>query len=122
MNNDTTSYKNGMTYENFMHRAYQKYDPSKDDRHSSAMKNTIDAENGQSWVKHLGTFDKQFAKLKTNIHKALDKYIANKKLKTEVTDTISTFKARVDNAMTTDELMMIIHQTLELTDDIKEFR
>ena len=122
MKNEETSYMKGMSYEAFMRRAFQKSEITKDDRRSAAMQNAIDAETGQSHVQHLRPFEKQFEKLKNNIHNALDKYIANKKLKAEVTDTISTFKARVDNAMTTDDLMLIIHQTLELTSDIKDFR
>ena len=67
MTRSIDSYKDGMTYEIFMHRAFKSSDNSKPGMHCSVIQNLVQIESGDtSFKKWHGSFDKQFEKTKSS--------------------------------------------------------
>ena len=114
------AYKQGSYYENFMCRAYQTSDTTKTGMHGSAMQNLIDAENGQTLVDWLGSFDKQLIKVKGYMQKALDKFL-QMKLAPSTLETLEEMKRRVAIARSTSELMLVVERTMEMTQSLKNY-
>ena len=108
------SYAEGMSYENFMKRAFQTSDNNKPGIHLSNMKNLIDAESGESWVSHLPPAKKQLEKVKNYIEKAFVKLIKLNKEKV-VKSQLSDLKMDILESQSADELSHIIRQALDLT-------
>ena len=67
------SYSAGSVYENFIRRAHGSNDRTKNGANSAYMTNLIDRENGESWVSHLPSADKQLEKVRVYLIKALEK-------------------------------------------------
>lgn len=110
------SYKKGSNYEIFMHRAFRTSDNSKPGMHGSMIQNLILVENGDtSFVKWHGTFEKQLENIKYYMHKAMDKYLAMKKIPPNNLEALKILKQGIDKAYSSDQLMEIINQSIELT-------
>jgi hypothetical protein len=121
MQNDSVyAYLQGSNYEIFMHRAFRTSNRSKPGMDGSTMKNLIDAENGESWVRHLGSFEKQLTQIKVYMNKAIDKYL-EMKLPVENLVAISLMKSRLDQANSSAVLINIIDETIELTQIVKKY-
>ena len=116
MNEDLKSDEQSRNYEIFMHRAYQEYDTNKPGRHNSYMKNLIDSERGKSWVKHLGSTEKQLSQVKKYMSKAMDRYLKMGKIPKENKDILKTLKVKIENAHSSSELMDVVDETLNLTE------
>jgi hypothetical protein len=115
-------YKKGIDYEIFVQRANRVYDNSKPGMHGSIMQNLIRVENGDtSFVKFHGSYEKQFEKIKTYMNKAMDKYLKMKKIPAENLNRIQVLKTQIDRASSSDSLMNIIHETIELTQCVKDY-
>jgi len=112
------SYKNGMSYEVFICRAFKNWDNSKNGAHLSNMRNLIDAENGESFVSHLPSASKQLATVKKYMTKAIDKYLKSKLTDLEK-ESLSELKNRAENATSSNELLDIIEEGLNITDKLK---
>ncbi len=112
------SYKNGMSYEIFICRAFKDLDNRKNGAHLSNMRNLIDAENGESFVSHLPNALKQLATVKQYMTKAIDKYLKNKLTDLEK-ESLSELKNRTEKAGTSSELLDIIEEGLLITDRLK---
>ncbi|NLP59398.1 hypothetical protein [Lutibacter sp. B1] len=112
------TYKNGMMYENFMCRAFKTTDRMKPGIDISYMRNLIDAENGESWVSHLPSADKQLVKVKTYINKAFEKLIKRRR-KEEDKMQLRLLQEKAQNSFSSGELLDIIEQTMEITQDLK---
>jgi hypothetical protein len=122
MKSQIDSYKDGMNYEIFMHRAFKSSDTSKPGMHCSIIENLLRAEQGDtSFVKWHGSFDKQFEKVKYYMHKAMDKYLKMKKIPSENLNRIEILNSKIDRAYSTDDLLTIIVETIELTDSVKNY-
>lgn len=120
INSDFSPYQHGSFYEIFMCRAFKTYDNSKSGMHGSTMENFMRVENGDnSWVKYHGSFEKQLVHLQKYMNNALDKYVKMKKLPEATIRMLSTYKAEVTRATSSEELMRIVYQTLELTQEVK---
>lgn len=114
------AYIQGSYYENFMCRAFRTSDNSKPGLHGSYMQNLIDAERGQTLMRELGSFEKQLAKVKVHMHKAMDKYL-QMKLPPGSLEIIFKMKMRVDLAKSTTELLEIIETVMQLTQDQENY-
>lgn len=112
------TYVRAIRYENFMCRAFGTYDRRKPGLDISYMRNLIDAENGESWVSHLPSADKQLIKIKLYIDKAFDKFIAKRKTD-EKKFPLIILKQKAQNSYDSEELLSIINQALMLTQDLK---
>jgi hypothetical protein len=114
------AYKHGSFYEIFMHRAFKTTDRTKPGMHGSAIQNLIEAENGESiLIDFLGSFDKQFGQVKKYMHRAMDKYLSVKKLPSETIEALQILNASIDRAHSSDNLMKIVYETIDLTQSIK---
>lgn len=117
MNIDT--YKKATSYENFMTRAFNTDDRSKPGIDISYMSNLIDAEDGESPVTYLPSFEKQLIKIKFYIDKAFDKLIERRRSEVKIR-TLMYLKDKAKSTHTSKELLIIIEQALELTKDLKQ--
>lgn len=111
------AYKQGSYYENFMCRAFRTSDNSKPGMHGSAMQNLIDAENGETLVTQLGSFDKQFIKVKKYMNSAFDKFL-KMKLPAESLKILVNLQPEVNQARSTADLIHIIERTMEVTQSV----
>jgi len=84
------------------------------------IKNLIVADNGESWVRQLGSFEKQLTQIKVYMNKALDKYL-DMKLPVENLVAISLMKSRINQANSSVALINIIDETIELTQSLKNY-
>ena len=122
MKSHIDSYKDGMTYEIFMHRAFRSSDNSKPGMHCSIIQNLVRVEQGDnSFVKWHGSFDKQFEKVKYYMHKAMDKYLKMKNIPPDNLNKIEMLNSKIDRANSTDDLLTIIDETIELTQAVKNY-
>jgi hypothetical protein len=120
MKSHIDSYKDGMTYEIFMHRAFRSSDTSKPGMHCSIIQNLVRVEQGDtSFEKWHGSFDKQFKKVKDYMHKAMDKYFKMKNIPPENLNKLEMLNSKIDRANSTDDLFSIIDETIELTHSVK---
>lgn len=118
---DGTEYGRSMMYEIFIRRAF------KTDRHNprykgdvAFMTNLIDSENGRSNVAHLPSFEKQLAQIKTNITKAIDKFLSPAwRLTHEEKNELLVLKTRLTNAYSSSQVLEIVNAAVELTNKYK---
>jgi hypothetical protein len=118
---DGAEYAKSMMYEIFIRRAF------KTDRHNSRYKgdvafmtNLIDSENGRSNVAHLPSFEKQLAQIKTNITKAIDKFLSPAwRLTHEEKNELVVLKTRLIDAYSSSQVLEIVNAAVELTNRYK---
>jgi hypothetical protein len=114
-------YAKAMMYEIFIRRAF------KTDRHNprykgdvAFMTNLIDSENRRSNVAHLPSFEKQLAQIKTNINKAIDKFLSPSwRLTQEEKDELFALKKRLVDAYSSSQVLEIVNAAVELTNKYK---
>lgn len=82
----------------------------------SYMQNLINAEFGDNILKDLiGSYEDQMIQVKNYMHKAMDKYLKMRKITNDKKNSLGILKQRIDYVSTSEELMDIIDQTLDLT-------
>lgn len=69
-----SDYFKGMRYEMFIRNAFDCPSGMRNEAHHSFMQNVLTMERGETYAKHLGTFEKQFDKIKNYTSKALLKF------------------------------------------------
>ena len=122
MKNDVEAYKHGSFYEIFIHRASKNSDTTKPGAHGSVIQNIARVENGDtSFVKWHGSLEKQLDKAKKYMHKAMDKYLKMKKIPIENRNKLEGLKLEIDQANSSDALMEIVYESLELTMSVKDY-
>jgi hypothetical protein len=122
MKNDIENSMKCSYYETYIHRANRKYDTLKPGGHGSIIENFIRVENGDnSFVKWHGTYEKQLGKIKFYMHRAMDKYLKIKKIPKGNREKLEFLKYQINNAYSSDDLMKIIRETIELTQCIKDY-
>jgi hypothetical protein len=106
----------------FIHRANKNPDTSKPGTHGATIENLIRVEKGDtSWVKYHGSYEKQLEKIKLYMHKAMDKYLKMKKIPSENRKRLEALKYFIDRAYSSDDLMNIIYESIELTQGVKDY-
>ena len=121
MQNDSVyPYLQGSNYEIFIHRAFRSSDTTRPGAHGSTIQNLIDAEKGESWVKHLVLFEKQLIQVKIYMRQALDRYL---RMQLPAADLIvlSDVKLRLGQAKSTAILLQLIEETNALTKTVKHY-
>jgi predicted outer membrane protein len=108
------SYKKGSSYENFMRRAFNSFNSDKQEFSLSTMRNLIDAENGEPCVSHLPSAKKQLEKVKGHIYDAFDEMLSKKKYENQKS-ALKYLQSQANESNSSDELMKVIEQALELT-------
>ena len=108
-------YCESMPYETFIRNAHKVLRGMRNGADQCFMRNLMWAEVGDSCVKHLGSYQKQFATVKKYMSKALDKYL-KWKLNTEEREEFFSLKSKLENAYSTNDLMKIVNKALKLTE------
>jgi len=85
----------------------------------SFMQNAITMEEGKTYAKHLGSFEKQFEKVKNYITKALVKLAKTKPYSTEEVF-FNILKNQIEFSDTTSELVDIINISVDKIIEIKK--
>jgi hypothetical protein len=114
---DIETYKKASNYEILMCRAFNTMDRAKPGIDISYMRNLIDSQNGESCVAHLPPFEKQLIKVKYYLDKAFDKLIGLRKYEVIKTP-LMLLKEKVKDAETSNDLLKIIQQAIEITNDL----
>lgn len=103
-------------YEMFMERAYGIYELPKPALQASAMRNLIIAEKGvlisQDSIAH---FEEQLIEMKKNMEEAIDHYLAKPSFPQQMNELLQQYKQEIVRAVNSEELMRIVHQTIDLT-------
>lgn len=114
MNKDTDA----MSYEFFIRRVYNCERGNRNGADSSFMSNAISMEQGESYARHLGTYQKQFEKVKKYVFKALAK-LTTMKPYNEEDFFFQDLYFRMSNVNSTEELMNIINLALDKMNEFK---
>lgn len=103
-------------YEMFMERAFGRITLQKPNMQASGMRNLMVAEN-QTAVsfESVMDFEEQLIEIKKNMEDALDQYMAKSNLPRYILEELSLYKDQVVWAVSSDELMKIVHDTINLT-------
>lgn len=114
--------KHGSFYEVFIHRAFKSSDTSKPGTHGSVIENIARVENGNtSFVKWQGTLSKQLSNAKGYMQKAMDKYLKMKSISIENRSRLEVLKKAIDQAKSSEDLMVIVYESLDLTQIAKDY-
>lgn len=108
------SYTDGMQYETFIRRAHKCDRGMRNGAELAFVRNLIDSENKESFVKHLPTFEKQLEVVKKHITNAIDKFLIRKPTDGENAKLLS-LRDDTENATTSSEIVEIIEEALECT-------
>ena len=111
-------YTKGMRYEMLIRNAFDCPSGRRNGAHQSFMQNAMSMERGETFAKHLGSFEKQFDKVKIYISKALLK-LSKKKPYSKESDYFIELNDRLDFISSTSELMKIVDFGM---DKVIEFR
>ncbi|MDB5228281.1 MAG: hypothetical protein JWN78_2474 [Bacteroidota bacterium] len=109
-------YVESMRYEALIRRAFNCERGSKNGASLDYMQNAMTMERGETFAKHLGTFDKQFQKVKDYTSKALIKLSKTKPYNKFSSDLIE-LDAQLKYISDTSSLMKIINVALDKITD-----
>lgn len=104
-------YTMGMRYEMLVRNAFDCPSGMRNGAHQSFMQNAMTMERGETYAKHLGSFEKQFEKVKSYTSKALSK-LAKKKPYSQESDFFNNLNGNLDLISSTGELMNIVNQAM----------
>ncbi|MCB9426944.1 MAG: hypothetical protein H6584_07965 [Flavobacteriales bacterium] len=112
-------YKQAMRYENLIRNAYNCQTGNRNGAHLSFMQNAMTMERGESNTKHLGSFKKQFEKVKTYISKALIKLSKTKPYSKE-SIFFNGLNHELEYSNSTKDLMEIVNTGLDKIIELKK--
>lgn len=104
-------YQKAFKYEMLIRNTFNCSSSMKNGAHMCFMQNAMTMEEGKTFAKHLGSFQKQFNVVKNYISKALSK-LSNTKLYGEDCIFFQMQQQQLENATTTYELMKIVESSL----------
>lgn len=111
-------YLKASRYENLIRNAFNCSTGMKNGAHLCFMQNAITMERGETFAKHLGTFDNQFEKVKNYISKALIKLSKTKPYSIN-SEFFIDFNNEISDVSTTEELMEIVDKSLNKITEFK---
>jgi hypothetical protein len=112
-------YTQAMSYEMLIRNAFNCERGTRHGAELSYMQNAMTMEQGKSYAKHLGSFEKQFEKVKGYISKALIKLSSTRKYKQEQGLFLS-LNDRLEHSTSTTQLMEIVNAALEKIIEIRD--
>jgi len=115
----TEFYTQATRYENLVRIAFNCPKGAKNGADFNFMKNAMTMENGDSFAKHLGSFDKQFDKVKNYTSKALIKLSKTKPFSSEK-EFFLDLEGKINFVGTTSQLMDIVNKTMEKVLELRE--
>lgn len=106
-------------YEMFMERAFGRYELEKPVLQASGMRNLIMAEKGMVIsLESVAHFEEQLIEIKKQIETAMDQYMGKPRVPQAVIDELKAYKDQVVWAVSSDELMKIVFNTIDVTANI----
>lgn len=103
-------------YQTFMEEAYGTEELQKPALKACAMQNLIIAEKGiVISLDSVAHFEEQLFEIKKNMEAAMDHYMDKPALPSEVIEILQLYKQDIVWAVSSDELMRIVHKTIDLT-------
>ncbi|MPS72943.1 MAG: hypothetical protein E2590_07275 [Chryseobacterium sp.] len=105
-------------YENLIRLAFN-CDRGKNGAEKQLMRNAITMEEGETYAKHLGSFDKQFEKVKNYTSKALVKLSKTKPYSAEK-DFFLDLDSKINWVATTAQLMTIVVTALDKVIELRK--
>lgn len=105
-------YRQSSQYENLIRIAFNCQRGMKNGADLCFMQNAMTMENGDTFAKHLGSFDKQFDKVKNYTSKALIKLSKTKPFATE-NEFFLDLESKINFIGTTSQLMEIVNKSLD---------
>ena len=115
---ESKGYQKASTYEYFIRNAYNCPSGMKNGAHLCFMKNAMSMEKGETSARHLGTYEKQFKKVKDYVSKALIKYSKTKPYSIHSNHFLN-LNNQLEYKSTTNELMVIIEDAFEKVLELK---
>ena len=112
-------YSQAFVYENMVRIAHNCSRGMKNGADLSFMQNAMTMERGETFAKHLGTFAKQFEKVKTYTCKALNKLSKTKPYSLN-SDFFISLENEAKNVNDTSSLMEIVNQAMEKINELKK--
>ena len=112
------NYTEAMNYEMLIRNAFNCQRGTRNGADLCYMKNVMTMENGETSAKHLGSYEKQFEKVKIYISKALLKLAKTKPYSKEV-DFFNNHIEKLDYSCSTNSLMEIVNIALEKVIELK---
>lgn len=112
-------YVRAMRYEMLIRNAYDCRPGMRNGAHQSFMQNAMSLENGETFAKHLGTFEKQFQIVKKYVDKALLKLTKTKPFSSSA-DYFDILHGQTQYAGSTEHLMDIVDKALDKVVEIRE--
>lgn len=115
------AYKDGMSYEIFIKRAYPTFSEQRQmsaGAHLCYMRNLIDSENGSTAVSHLGSTTKLLNEVKGYMDKAFLRFIDMIK-SPEIKNDLEELRQLTIQACCSEDLMKIVNVGLKVTDKLK---
>ncbi|RTY78012.1 hypothetical protein EKL97_14590 [Flavobacterium sp. LS1P28] len=113
-----TEYTQAMNYEMLIRNAFNCQRGTKNGADLSYMKNVMTMERGETFAKHLGSYEKQFEKVKSYISKTLLKLTKTKPYSKEM-DFFNSLNVELEYSKSTIGLMKIVNSALEKVIELK---
>lgn len=112
-------YTQASRYENLVRIAFNCPRGERYGANLNFMQNAMTMENGDTFAKHLGSFDKQFDKVKNYTSKALVKLSKTKPFSTE-RDFFLNLESKINFVGTTSQLMEIVNRSMDKVLELRE--
>lgn len=112
-------YTQASRYENLVRIAFNCQRGARNGADLNFMQNAMTMENGDSFAKHLGSFDKQFDKVKNYTSKALIKLSKTKPFSKE-RDFFLNLESKINYVGTTSQLMDIVNESMDKVLELRE--
>ncbi|MFC4632441.1 hypothetical protein ACFO3O_00870 [Dokdonia ponticola] len=111
-------YLQATKYESLIKNAFNCQKGNRNGADKSYMQNAMTMERGETYAKHLGSFDNQFEKVKNYISKALNKLSSTKHYSTK-SDFFNELNTKLEYCNTTKDLMEIVELSLDKVIELK---
>lgn len=112
-------YKEATKYENLIRIAFKCERGNRYGAHLSYMENAITMERGETYAKHLGSFNKQFEKVKKHISKALTK-LSKTKAYSSQSQFFNELNNELNTSNSTGELKEIVKTSLAKLTELRK--
>ncbi len=106
------NYIKALRYEMFIRKTYNCEKGSRNGADDSFMKNAMSMEDGKTFARHLGSFEKQFDKVKNYVKKALIKLTKTKSFSNDKVF-FNNLLSKLEYINSTDNLMEIVDVALD---------
>lgn len=112
-------YVKAMGYEMLIRNTFNCQTGMRNGAHQSFIQNAMSAERGDTYSKHLGSFEKQFGKVRSYVAKALIK-LAKTKPYCSSADYFNILLDQIEHSGSTEHLMVIVDKALDKVTELRK--